>query len=114
MPWGITFSSVPFIHTWAKRRAVRWLKQFLDTIGHERIAWAIANDRTFTSFFPPEDVQKTALKYPLPKEYLYEFPDEEVYSWIPAEYRSFIEEQPNGKEWASKQIAFLRRIIVTT
>ena len=114
MPFGIKFQGGAFVHTWASRRGGRWLKTFLDGIGHERLAWAIANDRSFTSFFPPEDIHGTALKYPLPKGYLEEFPDEEVYEWIPPEYRSFIEEQPKGKEWAMKQIVFLRRIIVTT
>jgi len=114
MPFGIHFKSGPFIHTWASKRGRRWLKELLDGIGHERLAWAIANDRSFTSFFPPEKINTAALKYPLPKEYLAEFPNEEVYDWVPAEYRSFMEEQPGGKEWAMKQLDFIRRLIITT
>jgi hypothetical protein len=114
MPWGIKFSSGPFLHTWVSKKATRWLKNILDGIGHERLAWMIANKRSLTSFFPPEDIHSATLKTPLPKEYLEEFPDEEVYSWIPPEYRTFIEELEGGKEWAMEQIAFLRRLIVTT
>jgi len=114
MPWGITFSSGPFLHTYAQRRATRWLKEFLDAIGHERLAWAIDNDRSFTSFFPPEDMKVKSFKYTLPKEYLEEFPDVEVYEWIPPEYRSFIEENPKGKLWVFKQLGFIRNMVVTT
>lgn len=113
-PLGIKFSSGPFLHTWASRRGTRWLKTFLDGLGHERIAWAIQNHRDLTSFFPPEEIHGTALKYPLPKAYVAEFPDDEVYGWIPEEYRAFIEGLPSGREWTFRQISFLRRLVVTT
>lgn len=114
MPFGLTFSGGPFIHTWASRKGTRLLKEVLDKLGHERIGWAIASNRSFLSLISPENVKKTALNYSLPKEYLQEFPDEEVYGWIPPEYRSFIEEQTGGKQWAMEQIGFIRKIIVAT
>jgi len=114
MPLNIKFQTGPFIHTYVGRKARRSLKDFLDMIGQERLLWAIANDRQLVSFFPPEQVNSVAIQYPIPKEYLKEFPEEEIYGWIPPEYKAFFESHTNGKKWAMSQIDFLRNLIITT
>lgn len=114
MPFGLTFNSGPFIHTMAGRKVPRNLKKLLDGIGPERLGWAIDNNRPLTAFFTPDQANKMRTMYPLPKEMLAEFPDTEVYGWIPPEYRSFIEQRANGKKWAMEQIAFLRSLVITT
>jgi hypothetical protein len=114
MPFGIHFHSGPFIHTWASRRATRNLKKLLDGIGHERLAWAVEHDRPFTAFFPPELVNSTVLKNPIPREFLKEFPDSEVYGWVPTEYRSYVEGLKGGSEWIIQQIDLIRKLVVTT
>ena len=110
---NIDFHPDRFIHRLAAGRATRKIKELLDTLGHERIAWAIANNKDLVSFYPPEMVHGLAAQNPVPKEYMDEFPDSEIYTWIPGEYRAFIEQQPGGKEWALRQVGLLRGMSVT-
>ena len=112
MPFGLNFSPGPFIHTLAAKRGTRKIREFLDALGPERIVWAIKNNKELVSFYPPEVLGKLAAQNPIPKEYLDEFPDNEIYTWIPGEYRQFIEQHPGGKEWAMRQVAILRGMSV--
>lgn len=112
MPSSFNFSPGPFIHTFAAGRATRKIKQLLDALGPERIAWAIKGNKDLVSFYPPEMVHGLAAQNPIPKEYLNEFPDSEIYTWIPGEYRQFMEQQPGGKEWAMRQVVILRGMSV--
>lgn len=115
MPFGLNIDFKPdrFIHKLAAGRSTRKIKGLLDPLGHERIAWMIQNNHDLVEFYPPEMVKGIAKQNPVPREYLEEFSDDEVYSWIPGEYRQFMEQMPGGREWAMRQVSILRNMVVT-
>lgn len=113
---GIKFSGKAFTKSLLGRRAKRWLKKAFDSIGGEQnILFLIENDRLLVEYLPP------AKQYEIKKQfreryidYLKFLSDEDVYSWLPDDYRGLIESHPNGIKWAYKQIAFIRDYLSTS
>lgn len=110
--FGISFNSGKFAHIFVGRAATRKLKGFLDGIGHERLQWLIENKKDLITYLPPEYVHKTVQENPLSEKMLEEFPNEEVYTWLPAEYRAFFEQSQDGRAWVFKQLDLIRNLFV--
>ena len=116
MPLGIKFSGGNFTKSYIGRRAKRWLKNAFDAIGGlENILYLIEQDKTLIEFIPQE--QRYEMKAQFREhysDYLKFLTDDNVYSWLPDDYRGVIENHPKGKEWAYKQVKLIRDFLNTS
>lgn len=113
MPFGFTVDGPGFAHTWLGKRATRWLRNMLDTLGGEKnIRFLIQSNQNILDKFPKNAVEHYRKQLRFPKQYIDSFTDDEVYGWIPEEYREIIESEPNGKEWAQGQVKQIRGMLI--
>ena len=114
-PLGIKFDGVSFSHEFVARRARRWLKKMLDGIGGvNSVVFCIHNEKNLVDYLPPEVRYKYKKAAEANQEVTEMFSNEDVYSWIPDEYKAVIEEEPGGREWVNQQIALIRMFFIPT
>ncbi|KKN52928.1 hypothetical protein LCGC14_0607290 [marine sediment metagenome] len=105
----IKFNAGAFGHTFVGRRATRWLKTQFDGLGEERVIFIVQNNRMILDLLPSKlkvHYRKLGEQY---REMFSSFNDEEVYNWIPDEWREVIESVDGGKEWGLRQVVNLRK-----
>ncbi len=106
---GLTFDSTAFGHAIVGNRARRWLKAQFDALGPDAIAFAIENNKSLLDYAP---IQLKAQWKKQAKEFsqlIPKFTNNEVYTWIPTDWRALIESIPNGRVWAFHQIVLIRQ-----
>lgn len=98
-----------FFQTLKARKASSWLKEnIFDPLGHKNLLYLIQMNQSLIGKIPPDTFSVYMQK--IPKASL-NTTDEEIYSWIPSEYRKTIESCPSGKEWAFKEMKLLKEKI---
>jgi hypothetical protein len=116
MPLGISFNAGSFTKSFIGRRAKRWLKTAFDAIGGvENMVFLIENDKTLIDYIPKE--QRYELKAQFKErfsDYLKFLTDDDVYSWLPDDYRGVIEATQKGREWAYHQIKLIRDFLTAS
>ena len=109
----IKFDSSAFGHTYVGRKAKRWLQSTFDGIGRDRLIFIIQDNLALIDLIPAEmkgHYRTLGRQY---SELLPNFSDEEVYSWIPDNWREVIEAIDGGKEWGLRQVAIIRATVLT-
>jgi len=108
---GISFDAELFAREFIGRRARRWLKQFLDGIGKENLIFIMSQNKNLVDYIPPEEkyVYKSFMQ-PY-RDYALFFTNDDVYSWIPADWRDVIEAETRGKQWVSQQLPLIRSFL---
>lgn len=108
MPLGLKFNSEKFTRIFIGKKATRWLQQLFDGLGRDNLGYLIKENKSLADTIQLDaryDYKALAQPY---KDYAKFFTDKDVYLWIPDKWRDFIEAQAGGKDWAFKQLAFLR------
>lgn len=108
---GIGFNADKFTREFASRRARRLLKGFFDGIGNENLIFLISQNKNLVDYIPPDERYAYKSFMQPYGGYSRFFSDKDIYSWIPANWRDVIEEQPGGKEWASHQVSLIRAFL---
>ncbi len=109
----IKFNANAFGHTFVGRKATRWLQGNFDGLGRDRIIYIVQNNLVLIDLLPAEmkgHYTKLGRQY---RELFPKFTDEEVYSWVPNYWREVIEGIDGGQEWGLRQVAIIRKIIMT-
>ena len=104
----LKFNAGAFGHTLVSRRAGRWLQEFLDGLGEERVIFVVQKDLAILDLIPSDlkiHYKRQAEEY---RELLPSFENEEVYGWVPDYWQEIIESQDGGKEWGLRQVANIR------
>lgn len=111
----IGFSAPAFGKSFIRSRVRRWVKKFFDGIGGQsHILFCIENDKSLLDYIPPE--HRLELKAQFQQRFssfLDDFSDDEVYTWLPDDYRGVIEAHPKGKIWVYKLIKDIRSTLGT-
>lgn len=106
----VTFNGEVFAREWIGRRASRWLKKnVFDPIGHKNLAVIIARGVSIIDSIPHETL--LSLRGQI-QDLAQSITEEDLYGWIPPDYRSIIEADPKGRAWASEEIKKLRAILL--
>lgn len=107
----ISFSGLKFSHTFVARRAARWIKGFDGIGGYESIIFCIKNNKNLVDYLSEEVRASYLVSVKKFGKFIDTYPDDEVYAWIPEDYRGVIESIPGGKKWAYRQIKLLRALL---
>lgn len=110
----IKFNPSAFAQDFIRRKTSRWLDTQFTFLGKERLLFVIKNNRNLVDFIPPELLQKYKADAKAYAESAKQFTDDDVYSWIPDKWKALIEAEPDGKEWAYRQIPLIRQIILAS
>lgn len=108
------FNGDKFVRTWVSRRASRWLGEVLDGIGPDNVRYCIRNDKDILSYIPADIKKEWAMNIQPYKHYESFFDDETLYSWIPENWKVFIESEPAGKAWAQKLVLSVRHVFFSS
>jgi hypothetical protein len=113
MPLGFTVNMPGFAHTWVGLRAKRWLRKVMGLLGgRDNIVFLIRTNQNILDKFPPDAVAYYRQQLRFPQGYVDAFTDDEVYEWLPEEYRAIIEAEPHGKTWAYNQLKHIRSMFI--
>lgn len=112
-PFGLKFSSLAFSRAFVANHCRRWLQRFFDGMGLENhnILRLVEEKKGLSDFVSHKVLayyRAEAKKY---AEYGKLFSDDDVYSFLPDELKLTVEDHPQGKEWAYRQIEFLRSFL---
>jgi hypothetical protein len=109
----IKFNAGAFGHTFVARRARRWLQQQFDALGEKAIIYTVENNKSLLDYIPLEMRAKYKIMAKPYQETFPGFTNDEVYSWIPEEWRMVIESIPGGKEWGLRQVEIVRQFAMS-
>ena len=107
----VGFNPRRMANTFVENKAKRLLVDFLEGIGQDDIRYLVLNDKDFTDYIPRE--QLLAHRSMIKAQFNVEFSPDEVWSWVPEEYKAIIEAQPKGREWADRQFVTLRETLLS-
>ena len=114
-PFGLHLNSKGYARTFVGKRASRQLGKFFDGIGgKEAILYLIERDRDLTSYMPSEQVYALTHQAHKYSDYVRFFSDEDVFNWLPDQYKGVIEAHPNGRAWAYRQVDIIRRLMLSS
>lgn len=108
-----SFDTGAAVHVFVGRKASRYIGEFLGKFGPDYINACIVQGIMITDCLPQEYREGLKQKCHPYRDVLVGFPDEEVYSWIPEQHRSFIESKEKGKEWAMVQVQQIRTYLMS-
>lgn len=91
-----------FARTLIGKKASRYIEKLFNGIGRDSLTYMIANDKDMLSYITDiSQYRRVAYGH----QYVASlFTDQDVYSWVPKDYKAFIESYPHGKAWALRQI----------
>ena len=93
------------------RRAGRYIGAFMDAFGQENFIQAVKNGKYITDFMETEHkihLKNMALNY---RHVFAAFTDDDVYNWIPENYRELLQSMPGGIEYGIGQVQEIRRFL---
>ncbi|MDD5703273.1 MAG: hypothetical protein PHU23_14645 [Dehalococcoidales bacterium] len=109
---GFKFNGEMFSRTFIKLSAGPKIGEFLKAFGDDNIKRCIFENKYITDLIP--DNYKNELKAKFPpqyKEMIDGFTNQEVYGWVPKEYREIIQSCPNWKAWVRDQLDAIRTFL---
>ena len=109
--FGIKFNANAFAHTFVTNRAKRWLVNFLNGIGKDNIRYLVQNNKDLTAYIPRE--QLLMHQSQVKTQVGFNFTADEVYDWVPGDFRAIIEAHTNGKTWAYRQLQIIKETLLS-
>ena len=97
--------------TYVENKGKRMVVDFLEGIGQDDIRYLVLNNKDFTDYLSRE--QLLAHRSMIRAQFKVEFSPEEIWSWVPEEFKAIIEAQPKGREWADRQFATLKETLLS-
>ena len=109
--FGIGFNANAFAHMFVTNRTKRWLVNFLNGIGKDNIRYLIENDKDFTAYISREQLLMHRSKMNV--QIAVDLTEDEVYDWVPGDFRAIIEAHTNGKTWAYRQLQIIKETLLS-
>lgn len=107
---GVGFDPHRMANTFVANKGKRLVVDLLKGIGQDNIRYLVLNDKDLTTYITRE--QLLAHRSMIRAQFKVEFSPDEVWSWVPEEFKAIIEGQPNGREWADRQFATLKETLL--
>jgi hypothetical protein len=107
------FSPTRAAHAYIGSKAKRIIGEFLGKIPSQTILTCIKNGKFLTDYIPIEKRQEFKSKVSPYRDVVRGFSAEEVYLWIPQNYRVYFEGVSGGKRWALAELQHIKDFLLT-
>lgn len=100
-------------HAFLGVKAGRIIGDFLKPWPESKLLYCINNHKFITDYIPASFRLDLKAKFNPHRDMLDGFTNEEVYRWIPQNYRQYFERTPGGKDWVLAELQHIREFLTS-